>query len=196
MRTFASVFVARNHVVEALREFHARMHLCYPISTHTYIYIYIHTWASTWAAVPSGHVLTAKTINTAWPGFSVCLQCWRMCSKGPYQSMADLHLYFSSKYSFCLNPNVRKTPSDMCAQRRLKSACASVQSGQSRCCSHDEPLQTWLSQMCPMKILIKVREYSAWSVLSFGAHIWRYVFWRRGLIICYIVHQFVLCHSE
>ena len=43
----------------------------------------------------------------------------------------------------------------MCAKRRLKSACASVQSDQSRRCLHEEALHPWLSKMNQVKTLIR-----------------------------------------
>ena len=48
-------------------------------------------------------------------------------------------------------------PTDMCAKRRLKSACASTQSAQSLCCEHEETLHPWLSKMRPVKNLIRMR---------------------------------------
>ena len=47
-------------------------------------------------------------------------------------------------------------PSNMCAQRRLKSACASAQSDQSLRCPHEETLYPWLSKLRPLKILIRL----------------------------------------
>ena len=40
-------------------------------------------------------------------------------------------------------------PSCMCAQRRLRSACASAQSDQSIRCPHEDALDSWLSTKCP-----------------------------------------------
>ena len=48
-------------------------------------------------------------------------------------------------------------PSYMCAQQRLKSACASAQSDQCLRCPHEEALHPWLSEMRPVKILIRPR---------------------------------------
>ena len=48
-------------------------------------------------------------------------------------------------------------------------------------------LHPWLSKMCPVKILIRLRECAGWSESSLGAqcHIQRYVFWCCGsLIFC------------
>ena len=53
--------------------------------------------------------------------------------------------------------NVRNRHSDLCAQRRLKSAYASAQSDQSLHCPHQETLHPWLSKMRPVKILISLR---------------------------------------
>ena len=69
-------------------------------------------------------------------------------------------------------------PSDMCAQRRLKSACASAQSDQSLRWPLEETLYPSLSKTRPAKILIRVRECAVWSESSLGAHVRRYVFWR------------------
>ena len=68
----------------------------------------------------------------------------------------------------------------MCAQRRLKSACASAHSDQSICYPHEENLRPWLSKMRPVKILVKLRERASLSESSLGAHVQRYVFWRCG----------------
>ena len=62
----------------------------------------------------------------------------------------------------------------MCAQRRLKSACASAQSDQSLRCSHEETLNPCLSKMRPVKILIRLRESAGWSESSVYAHVRRY----------------------
>ena len=53
-----------------------------------------------------------------------------------------------------MDRNVRKRPSDMCVQRRLKSAGASAQSDQSFRYPHEETLHHWQSKMRPVKILI------------------------------------------
>ena len=50
-------------------------------------------------------------------------------------------------------------PSNICAQRRLKSACASAQSDLSLQCPHEETLYLWLSKLRPMKILYRLREW-------------------------------------
>ena len=68
----------------------------------------------------------------------------------------------------------------MCAQRRLKSACAFAQSDQSLRCPHEETLHPWLSKMHTMKILIRLRKCAGWSKSSLCAHIQRYVFLRWG----------------
>ena len=53
---------------------------------------------------------------------------------------------------------VENVPFDMCAQRRLKSACASAQSDQSLRYPHEETAHLWLSKMRPVKIMISLRE--------------------------------------
>ena len=46
-------------------------------------------------------------------------------------------------------------PSCMCAQRRLKSACASAYSDQCLCCPPEEIMHPWLSKMRPEKIFMR-----------------------------------------
>ena len=63
--------------------------------------------------------------------------------------------------------------SDVCAQRRLESACASAQSDQSLRCPHEELLHPWLIKMHPVKILIRLRKSHAdqnlrWAHISEG----------------------------
>ena len=47
---------------------------------------------------------------------------------------------------------------DMCAQRRLRSACPSAQFDQSLRCPHEETLHPWLSKMRQVKILNRLHE--------------------------------------
>ena len=68
-----------------------------------------------------------------------------------------------------------KVPSHMCAQRRLRSACASAQSDQSLRCPREESLHPWLSKMRTVKILTSLREFAGWSESSLGAPVRRYV---------------------
>ena len=49
-------------------------------------------------------------------------------------------------------------PSDICAQRRLRSACASIQTYQSLHYPHEVILHHLLSEMRTVKILIRLRE--------------------------------------
>ena len=48
-------------------------------------------------------------------------------------------------------------PFDICAQQRLKPACASAQSHQSPHCPHEETLPPWLSKIRPIKILMNAQ---------------------------------------
>ena len=57
----------------------------------------------------------------------------------------------------------------MCAQRRLKSACASAQSDQGLRYPHEETLHSWLTKMRLVKILTRLRECASWSESSMGA---------------------------
>ena len=115
---------------------------------------------------------------------------WLYMSREKINKSYDLvkGLYFQIKYQWpkCQLPpfsyyDVADTwenrPSDMCAQRRLKSACASAQSDQSLRYPHEDTLYPWLSKMYPVKILIRLRECAVWSESSLGAHEWSYVFW-------------------
>ena len=56
----------------------------------------------------------------------------------------------------------------MCAQRKLKLVCISVQFNQSIYCPHEETLHAWLSEMQPVKILIRLLECAGWSESSLG----------------------------
>ena len=71
----------------------------------------------------------------------------------------------------------------MCAQRRLRSACASAQSDQSLRCAQEETLHLWVFKMRPLKILIRLRECAGWSESSMGARVRRFVSWRCGLSV-------------
>ena len=78
-------------------------------------------------------------------------------------------------------------PSDMCAQQRLRSACASAQSDQSLRCPHEETSCPWRSKMRPVKTLIRQREWAGCSKSSLVAHVRRYVFWRCGWFMLFFV---------
>ena len=41
-------------------------------------------------------------------------------------------------------------------------------------CLYDETFRPWLSNMCPVKILIRLRECAVWSESSLGARVLRY----------------------
>ena len=69
--------------------------------------------------------------------------------------------------------------SDTCDQWRLTSACISTQSGQSFGCPHEENLHSCLSNMRPVKILIRLRIRAVWSESSPVAHVQR--FWNCSL---------------
>ena len=66
--------------------------------------------------------------------------------------------------------NVR---SDVCSQRRLRSACASTQSDQRLHSSHEETLHSWPSKMRPVKIQFRPCEPTGWSESSLGAQVRR-----------------------
>ena len=87
-----------------------------------------------------------------------------------YGEIIDVHMLFNSnnprwvffhRFICMKSHNAKKKKkkkksvhSDMCAQRRLQSACASPQSDQSLRCLHDETLHSWLS---------KIAQWRFWS---------------------------------
>ena len=99
----------------------------------------------------------------------------------------DIHLkcYFTRQKCLQMGRIVGKRTfgscTDMCAQRRLRSACTFVQSDQSLRCPLEDILYHWLSNMRTVKILIKLRECACWSESSFATHVRRYVFSQCGL---------------
>ena len=60
----------------------------------------------------------------------------------------------------------------MCAQRRLRSACASAQSDQSLRCPQEESLGPWLPNECPVWVfaVCSMGRCPGWSESSLGAH--------------------------
>ena len=58
--------------------------------------------------------------------------------------------------------------SDMSAQLRLKPPCTCTQSDQSLRYLYEETSHLWLSKMCPVKILIRLRKCEVWSESSLG----------------------------
>ena len=110
-------------------------------------------------------------------------QCILICIIVTY-SIKSIHNFFLTKPfpiffiypKYILAPMSENVPSDMSAQGRLKSACASPQMDQSIGYLHEETLNPWLSKMCPVKIQIRVREYAVWSESSLGAQVWCYIF--------------------
>ena len=67
-------------------------------------------------------------------------------------------------------------PSDIWNQRRLITTCAATQSDQSLRYSHEETLYHWLSEMRPVKILIRLRECVRWTESFLGGYVRRYTF--------------------
>ena len=70
--------------------------------------------------------------------------------------------------------------SDLCAQRRLRSAWASVQSDQSLRCTHEVTLGPQLPIECTAKTLIRMDGCQGWSETSLGAQIILLVLSRGG----------------
>ena len=61
--------------------------------------------------------------------------------------------------------------SDLCAQQKLKSSFASAQSVQSLCCLHEETLHPCISKMHPVKLLMRLQEYTGFSKSLLGSHL-------------------------
>ena len=87
-----------------------------------------------------------KTNTNYWCGYEVtfhitltvyCITLKLLCPGHFSFFPGDLHL----------NPTPENIPSDMCTQRRLKSACASAQSDQSLCSPLEETLHPWQAKM-------------------------------------------------
>ena len=124
-------------------------------------------------------------IRAVWSGLGLYL--WPVCSsihqwfyKRETETLIKilvlLHNMADSYWISLWTVTLENIPFDMCAQRRLKSACASAQSDQNLCCPHEETLHPWLSRMRTTKIPIRLRECAGWSEASLGAHVRRYVF--------------------
>ena len=90
--------------------------------------------------------------------------------------------FFRFRY-FKFGHTWENVPSDMCAQRRLRSACAFAQSDQSLRCSHEETSLFWLSKMRRVTILIRQCECAGLCEFSLGARGQRYVFWHWGPVM-------------
>ena len=74
------------------------------------------------------------------------------------------------RQKFDLSRDMTKQTKWVCAQRRLRSACASAQSDQSLCCPHEESLGPWLSIERTAKTLIRLGGCPGWSESLLGAH--------------------------
>ena len=91
----------------------------------------------------------------------------------------------------------QNAPSDMCAQRRLKLACASAQSDKSLRCLHDETLHPCLSKIRPVKILIRLREcVSKVRFLTLQLILKRTSFSKYVICIYYIQSTLVISNSK
>ena len=85
-------------------------------------------------------------------------------------------------------------PSDMCALRRLNSACACAQSDQSLHFLHEGALFPWLSKKHPEKIMIRQDDYAGWSETLICAYFRRYCFVVVWLILRKMT-KYCLCWS-
>ena len=92
------------------------------------------------------------------------------------------HLWF---YWAIHEPPHDKTNKMTCAQRRLRSACVSAQSDQSRHCPNEEALGPWLPSERTAKTLIRLGGCPGWSESSLGAHaILLVLSWGSSLYFC------------
>ena len=78
-----------------------------------------------------------------------------------------LFTFFVSNYT---SRDMTKPTKWVCAQRRLRSACASAQSDRSLRCPHEEPLGLYLPIERTAKTLIRLGGCPGWSESSLGAH--------------------------
>ena len=111
---------------------------------------------------------------SAWSAF-IKFWWWFCGERGIKCSFYRLLCYRAEKDRWAVvSENV---PSDICAQWRLKWACASVQSDKKN-------VVPWriLHLGYPILILIGLRECARWSKSSLGADVRRHVFWRCGSI--------------
>ena len=93
----------------------------------------------------------------------------------------------ASDYDHChLNHNVRKRPSDRCAQWRFRSACANAQSDLNLYWAHFGLPRVQRFFMQTTKTLVQLRRFAGWFESSMGAHVWRYIFSRKGSFILYV----------
>ena len=60
-------------------------------------------------------------------------------------------------------------------------------------CPLEETLHPWLSNMCPVKILIRPREIAGSSESLLGARARRYVFWRFGSFMLFKCRRVLKC---
>ena len=111
------------------------------------------------------HSLLRHVFPNAWSKYG-SLSKWNPLRNNPGSAPVWVSVQKAKKiYSLCHSANFivwdttwENVPYDMCAQRRLKSACAFAQSDQSLRCSHEETLYPWLSKICSRKILIRFSE--------------------------------------
>ena len=73
----------------------------------------------------------------------------------------------------------------MCAQWRLKSACALMHCDQKLCCPYEGTLHPWLSKICPLKICAVSSESSLGARLKVGFLMLQLIFWKPHLAHVY-----------
>ena len=89
--------------------------------------------------------------------------------------MNGLNAYMHKPYQIATSENVR---SDMCAQRRLRSACVFAQPDQNIHWTHFGQPGVQSFFLRTTKTLIRLRGWAGWLESSLGAHVRRGVFWR------------------
>ena len=82
---------------------------------------------------------------------------------------------------------LENVPSDRCAQRRFRSACAFAQSDQNLHWAHFGKPRMQSFFMRSAKTLIRLCIRAVWFECTLSTHFSRYVFWRRGLNTPFII---------
>ena len=86
----------------------------------------------------------------------------------------------SNRTSMLRFPNILLEDLSACAQRRQTSLC--IRAVWPKSSSYKEILQSQLSKICSVKILVRLRKCAGWSESKLGAHVRRYVFCRWALV--------------
>ena len=120
---------------------------------------------TTFSAVILGIILVL-TIRPGEKGNADINKTGKTVQQEPLDALFDLIRYYLIRSTI-------KPPKWLCAQRRLRSACASVQSDQSSTlrCALIGKLRTQCFFMLTTKTLIRLGECPGWSVSSLCSHV-------------------------